>query len=76
MMPTQWSMPHWWAREAMGAILGPHHSIDTLHWCHCSMHVMNLEGWQSTLQKSRLVNTKHLVHWGWIVIECIYWLHQ
>ena len=22
--------------KAVGAILGPHHQIGTLHWCHCS----------------------------------------
>ena len=25
-------------QSAVGAILGPHHQITTLHWCHCSSH--------------------------------------
>ena len=26
-------------QSAVGAILGPHHLISTLHWCHCSSHI-------------------------------------
>ena len=38
MTPTQWPMLHWYATKTVVAILGPHHLIGTLHWCHCSSH--------------------------------------
>ena len=37
-MPTQWPVPHWKATEAIRAILGPHHPVGALNWCHRSSH--------------------------------------
>ena len=50
MMPTQCCMPHWHAKKAVGAILGPHQPVGAI------VPVVILEAWKNALQESRLVN--------------------
>ena len=67
MMPTQWSITHQWATQPVGANTDPHCPIGALHGP--IVPAMTLEGWQNALEKSRLANIHHMIHWGWIDIE-------
>ena len=77
MTPTQWPITQQWAtyvRSQWKQIQIP--TVELMSSMGPIVPAMTLEGRQNAVEKSRPVNIQHLIHWGWIDIECVFKMRQ